>query len=119
MSTPVAKKKVLSKADFMQLKTSVKSVEIPELGEVFIKVMTAAEREGLETQMKEQLDKNGIRATIFVYSVCNEDGVLEFGDDDLEKVKNFPSSIVSKIYNESSKLNGLDDEAKEAAAKNS
>lgn len=39
--TKQAAKKVLSKADFMQLKTSVKSVEIPELGEVYIKVMTA------------------------------------------------------------------------------
>lgn len=118
MTKPVAKKKVLNKADFMQLKTSVKSVDIPELGEVYIKVMTAAEREGLERQMQKEVENNGIRATIFIYSVCDENGVLEFSDEDLEMVKSFPSSIVSKIYDFSSDLNALQPEAKEEVAKN-
>lgn len=118
MTKPVAKKKVLSKADFMQLKTSVKTLDIPELGDVYIKVMTAGEREGLEKQMQEQLDKGGVRASIFIYSVCDENGVLEFSDDDLEMVKNFPLSIVSKVYEFSNELNGINDEAKEKAAKN-
>lgn len=113
-----ASKKVLSKADFMQLKTSVKPLDIPELGEVFIKVMTAAEREGLEKQMQKESKNNGVRAVIFIYSVCNEDGVLEFNDDDLETVKNFPSAIVSKVFDFSSDLNALQPEAKEEAAKN-
>ncbi len=112
-------KKLLSKADFMQLKTKVEKMEIPELGEVFIKVMTAAEREGLERQMQKEVENNGIRATIFIYSVCDENGVLEFGDEDLEMVKQFPSSIVSKVYDFSSDLNALQPEAKEDAAKNS
>ena len=116
--TKQAAKKVLSKADFMQLKTSVKSVEIPELGEVYIKVMTAAEREGLERQMQKELENNGIRATIFIYSVCDENGVLEFNDEDLEMVKAFPAAIVSKVYDFSSDLNALQPEAKEEAAKN-
>ena len=117
MTKQVAKK-VLSKADFMQLKTSVKSVEIPELGEVYIKVMTAAEREGLEHQMQKEIENNGIRATIFIYSVCDENGVLEFNDEDLEMVKAFPAAIVSKVYDFSSDLNALKPEAKEEAAKN-
>ncbi len=116
--TKQAAKKVLSKADFMQLKTSVKSVEIPELGEVYIKVMTAAEREGLERQMQKEVENNGIRATIFIYSVCDENGVLEFNDEDLEMVKAFPAAIVSKVYDFSSDLNALQPEAKEEAAKN-
>lgn len=118
MSKPVAKKKVLSKADFMQLKTSVKSVDIPELGEVFIKVMTAAEREGLEKQMQKEVEKNGIRATVFIYSVCDEDGVLEFNDDDLEMVKDFPAYIVSAVFDASSEINALNPKQKEEAAKN-
>ena len=117
--TKPATKKVLSKADFMQLKTSVKKLDIPELGEVFIKVMSAAEREGLERQMKKEIDNNGVRASIFIYSVCDEDGVLEFNDDDLETVKKFPLPIVSKVYEFSNELNGIDEQAKEAAAKNS
>jgi len=117
MSTKESRK-ILSKADFMQLKTSVKRVDIPELGEVYIKSMTASEREGLERQMQKELDNNGIRSVVFIYTVCDENGVLEFNDDDLEMVKAFPSNIVSKVYKASSELNGLDDEAKEAAAKN-
>lgn len=118
MTKPIAKKKVLNKADFMQLKTKVEKREIPELGEVFIKVMTAAEREGLERQMQKEVENNGIRATIFIYSVCDENGVLEFDDEDLEMVKAFPSAIVSKVYDFSNKLNALQPEAKEEAAKN-
>lgn len=117
MSTKESRK-ILSKADFMQLKTSVKSVEIPELGEVYIKVMTAAEREGLERQMQKEVENNGIRSVVFIYTVCDENGVLEFNDDDLEMVKAFPAAIVSKVYDFSSDLNALQPEAKEEAAKN-
>lgn len=117
--TEQASKKVLNKADFMQLKTSVKPLDIPELGKVHIKVMTAAEREGLESHMQEQIEHNGVRATIFVYSVCDADGVLEFNADDIDLVKGFPSSIVSKVYDFSSELNALQPEDKEDTAKNS
>lgn len=116
--TAKATKKTLSKADFMQLKTKVEKLDIPELGEVYIKVMTAAEREGLEKQMKEQLDKGGVRASIFIYSVCDENGVLEFSDEDLEMVKNFPLSIVSKVFDFSNEINGITSEAQEEVAKN-
>ncbi|MFK3915768.1 hypothetical protein [Psychrobacter sp. NPDC078501] len=103
----------------MQLKPSVKPLTIPELGDVYIKVMTAAEREGLEHLMQKQVENNGVRATIFVYSVCDADGVLEFNDDDIELVKTFPSAIVSKVYDFSSQINALQPEDKEDTAKNS
>lgn len=116
--TKQASKKVLSKADFMQLKTSVKILPIPELGDVYIKVMSAAEREGLEGLMQKEVETNGVRATIFVYSVCDADGVLEFNDDDIEMVKGFPAAIVSKVYDFSSELNALKPENQEEATKN-
>lgn len=116
--TKQASKKVLSKADFMQLKTSVKTIDVPELGDVCIKVMTAAEREGLERQMKTELENNGIRATVFIYSVCDEDGNLEFNDNDLEMVKGFPSAIVSKVFDASSDINALNPENEDITAKN-
>lgn len=112
-------KKVLNKADFMQLKAKVEKLEIPELGEVYIKVMTASEREGLERQMQKEVENNGVRATIFIYSVCDENGVLEFDDSDLEAVKGFPLPIVSAVYEASNEINGINDVAKEHAAKNS
>lgn len=117
--TKQTSKKVLSKADFMQLKTSVKTIDVPDLGDVCIKVMTAAEREGLERQMKTELENNGIRATVFIYSVCDTEGNLEFDDTDLETVKGFPSAIVSKVFEASSEINALNPESEEVAAKNS
>lgn len=68
--------------------------------------------------MQKEVENNGIRATIFIYSVCDENGVLEFNDEDLEMVKAFPAAIVSKVYDFSSDLNALQPEAKEEAAKN-
>lgn len=118
MTKLVAKKKVLNKADFFQLKTKVVPLEVEDLGTVYIKSMTASEREGLERQMQKELESNGIRATIFIYSVCDENGVLEFSDEDLEMVKGFPSSIVTKVFDFSNELNGIDVSAKEDAAKN-
>ncbi|AEO01017.1 hypothetical phage protein [Psychrobacter phage Psymv2] len=118
MTKPVAKKKVLNKADFFQLKTKVVPLEVEDLGTVYIKSMTASEREGLEHQMQKEVENRGVRAVIFIYSVCDENGVLEFNDEDLDTVKNFPSDIVSKVFDFSNELNGIDVSAKEGAAKN-
>ena len=118
MTKPVAKTKVLNKADFFQLKTKVVPLEVEDLGTVYIKSMTASEREGLEKKMQEEVDNNGIRATVFIYSVCEEDGSLVFSDDDLEAVKGLPSAIVTTVFNESNNLNKINHEAKEEAAKN-
>lgn len=111
-------KKILSKADFFLLKTKVVPLDVPELGIIYIKSMTAEEREALEKKMQDQVDKNGIRATVFIYSVCEGDGSLVFGDDDLEAVKGLPSAIVSAAFDKSNELNKLSPDATQEAAKN-
>lgn len=116
--TKQATKKVLSKADFFQLKTKVVPLEVDDLGTVYIKSMTASEREGLEKKMQKEIDNNGIRATVFIYSVCEEDGSLVFDESDLEAVKDLPSAIVATVFDKSNDLNKLNPESKEEAAKN-
>lgn len=111
-------KNVLTKADFFKLKTKVVPLEVEELGTVYIKSMTASEREGLEKKMQTELDNNGIRATVFIYSICEEDGTLVFSEEDLEQVKCLPSNIVSTVFDKSNDLNKLTPETTEAAAKN-
>ena len=111
-------KKILSKADFFLLKTKVVPLDVPELGIIYIKSMTAEEREALEKKMQDQVDKNGIRATVFIYSVCEVDGSLVFGDDDLEAVKGLPSAIVSAAFDKSNELNKLSPDATQEAEKN-
>lgn len=112
------KAKALTKADFFKLKTKVVPLEVAELGTVYIKTMTASEREGLEHKMQTELDNNGIRATVFIYSICEEDGTLVFSEDDLEAVKGLPSSIVTAVFDKSNSLNSLSPEAVEAEVKN-
>lgn len=111
-------KSVLTKADFFNLKTKVVPLEVEDLGTVYIKSMTASEREGLEKKMQTELDNNGIRATVFIYSVCEEDGSLVFSNEDLEQVKGLPSNIVSAVFDKSNELNSLVPESVEEEAKN-
>ena len=117
--TPKAVAKTLNKADFFTLKTVVQTLDIKELGgSVGIKSMTASEREGLERKMQSELDNNGIRATVFIYSVCDLEGNLLFTEEDLDSIKGLPSSVVSKVFDVSNKLNGLSPDAVEEAVKN-
>lgn len=111
-------KKTLNKADFFLLKTKVVPLEVDDLGTIYIKSMTAGEREGLEKKMKDEIGKNGVRALVFVYSVCEEDGSLVFGEEDLESVKGLPSSVVIPVFDKSNELNKLSPDATEVAAKN-
>ena len=117
MTKQVAQK-VLSKADFFQLKTKVVPLDVPEVGTVYIKSMTAEEREALEKKMQKEQEGNGIRATVFIGSVCEEDGSLVFDDKDLESVKKLPSAVVGAVFDKSNKLNKLSPDATQEAAKN-
>lgn len=111
--------KTLSKSDFFKLKTKLVPFEVEDLGLVYIKSMTASEREGLENKMQTEVENNGIRATVFIYSVCEEDGKLIFNDEDLDAIKSLPSSIVTAVFDKSNELNKLDlQQSVEDSAKN-
>lgn len=98
----------------------VEKIELPEMGgEVYIKELTAGEREALEKQMQSQTDKNAVRATVFVHSVCNADGELMFDVEDIEAIKQLPSRPVIKVFNRSNEINGITPEQVDTAEKNS
>lgn len=107
MTNKTINKSVLTKADFFKLKTKVVPLEVEDLGTVYIKTMTASEREGLENKFAEEADKNGIRALVFIFSVCEEDGTLVFSVEDLEQVKALPSKIVGDVFDKSDELNSI------------
>ncbi|WP_131669515.1 phage tail assembly chaperone family protein, TAC [Psychrobacter pygoscelis] len=119
----MAKSTMLSKANILSAISTAMTPEllsIPELGgDVYIKPHTAGEREALETAFGEQRDKNGIRATVFVHSVCDAEGNLLFAEDDIEQVKQLPAKIVSKVFNKSNEINGISTDAVDKAGKNS
>lgn len=111
--------KTFNKSDFFNLRTVVETVSIPEMGgDIGIKSMTAAEREGLERRLQKEQENNGIRATVFIYSVCDLEGKLLFNEEDLEAVKTLPNAVVSKIFNASNILNGITAKEEAEAAKN-
>lgn len=118
MTNKTISKSVLTKADFFKLKTKVVPMEVEDLGTVYIKSMTASEREGLERKMQSELDNNGIRATVFIYSVCEEDGSLVFSEEDLDSIKGLPSNVVSAVFDKSNELNKLSPDAVETEVKN-
>ena len=119
----MAKSTMLSKASILAAIGTISTPEllsIPELGgDVYVKPQTAGEREALEAAFGEQRDKNGIRATVFVHSVCDADGNLLFAEDDIEQVKQLPAKIVAKVFNKSNEINGISSDAVDKAEKNS
>lgn len=117
-------KGVLDKAAILAFASNsalkVEKIELPEMGgEVYIKELTAGEREALEKQMQSQTDKNAVRATVFVHSVCNADGELMFDVEDIEVIKQLPSRPVIKVFNRSNEINGITPEQVDTAEKNS
>lgn len=117
-------KGVLGKAAILAFASNsalkVEKIELPEMGgEVYIKELTAGEREALEKQMQSQTDKNAVRATVFVHSVCNADGELMFDVEDIEAIKQLPSRPVIKVFNRSNEINGITPEQVDTAEKNS
>lgn len=117
-------KGVLDKAAILTFASNsalkVEKIELPEMGgEVYIKELTAGEREALEKQMQSQTDKNAVRATVFVHSVCNADGELMFDVEDIEAIKQLPSRPVIKVFNRSNEINGITPEQVDTAEKNS
>lgn len=116
-------KGVLDKAAILALASKSPNVEklsLPEIGgDIYIKELTAGEREALETQMRAQTDKNAVRATVFVHTVCDEDGELMFDVEDIETIKQLPSRPVIKVFNRSNEMNGITPEQVDVAEKNS
>ncbi len=101
----------------------VEPIDIPELnGTVYVKGMTAGEREAFEQDMNgEDFVKSGkVRATVFVNSVTDENGNLLFTADDIDDINKLPSSVVIKVFEKSNKMNGINtQQAIEQAEKNS
>jgi hypothetical protein len=96
-------------------------VTLPEIGTVFVKQLTAGEKDAWEcTWTKTPSGENMVtRAGIVIHACCDEQGVRIFDDDDVGMINEMSPAFVDPILKAFSKINILDDEDRAAIAKNS
>lgn len=94
------------KQKLLNLALKTQKINIDDVGDLYIKEYTAAERESIEAQMSEQ--KIGkVRATMVTKALCDEKGKRLFNDDEIDVVNDLPISVIEKIFEQIQKLNGI------------
>lgn len=97
----------------------MEEVDIPDLGTVFVKVMSSRERDKWE----EFNSKNGVfksfRPRLMIATVCNADGSPMFTDAELPELGELPSTVVDPIWEVAKRINGLTPDDVKALEKNS
>ena len=91
---------MINKEDFFKVKRKIEKVDVPALGgHVYVLQMTAQERDDYEALLYANTDNMGSRAIMVRCTACHEDGTLIFGNDDIEKLKEIPASILQPVFN--------------------
>jgi hypothetical protein len=113
----LSRDEILSKAVLRR-----ETVTVPELGgDVILQEMSGAFRDAWEQSLQDR-DNHGRlvnpRAKLVVATLVNEDGSRVFGDDDVDRVGNMPSSVLDRLCNVAQRLNLLRHEDLEESRKN-
>lgn len=100
----------------------LRRVDVPEWGgEVYVKVMSGAERDKWELSTTELL-KNpsaaNIRASLCLITICDDKGKRLFDDAQLIELGKKSSIVLERIFNISREINRLRDEDIEELEKN-
>lgn len=93
-------------------------VSVPEWGgEVFIRVMSGAERDRWELMAHKALKGNsplGIRATLVAFCACDQNGKRIFADGQIAALANKSAVALDRVFHKAQRLNKLtDDDIKE------
>jgi len=102
------------------------TVNVPEWGgDVIVRTMTGAERDAFEYQLMqakkgEKLDGRGLKARMCVLTIVNEAGDPLFDDpSDVLTLQTKSAAVLNRLFEVSSRLNGLSDGDVEELAGNS
>jgi hypothetical protein len=118
----------LTREDFLRARDLPREeVPVPELGDgatVFVRVLTAAERDELETMS--MTERNGktvpdlanIRARYVAFCACDETGQRLFTTADIPAIGALHHGAMARIADAAHRLNGLGPAAIRAKAKN-
>lgn len=93
-------------------------VEVPAWGvTVWVRGLTAAERDDYEAEMVKlkdndeiEVDRSNARSKLLVRCIVDEDGERVFGDKDAEQLGGKASQPVSRLFNVAQELSAITDE---------
>ena len=101
----LSKDQILSAND-----VKIKKVEVPEWGgHVFVRSMTAIQRDDFEVRHAKGTLKN-YRATIASRTICDESGALMFSEAEIAQLSQKSSGALSRIYDVAIDLSGVSEE---------
>lgn len=100
----------------------IETVSIPEWGgDVHVKSMTGAERDGFEQSIRRNgtVDLTNARAKLLVRVIVTATGTRVFTDAQAPALGKKSAAVISRIYDVAARLSGLNDEEQEAMEGNS
>ncbi len=111
---------MLNKNDLLSIGLKRKEVDL-DTGTVLIREFTTADREKFEVLamgMQEGSGKKNMKANIIAISLINKDNTRVFGDDEIGKIAELPSTITEVIFNAVLDINGMAGDALDVAEGN-
>lgn len=100
-------------------KRKIEKVNVPlDGGHVFVRSMTAKERDDYELASLETGNNNSSRVMMLLHTVCDKDGELIFSEDDIALIGEMDGAIVQPIYNKAVDLAYITKEDIEELEKN-
>ncbi|MGA0081795.1 MAG: hypothetical protein ACO3IT_08515 [Ilumatobacteraceae bacterium] len=100
----------------------IQKVDVPEWGTpVFMRTMTAGERDAWELAWLDKQGKGGVanfRSVFLVKCLCDEDGTRLFSDGEVEQLAAQDSKVINRLFEIAREQNGLTTEQVDELAKN-
>ena len=104
---------------------AIEKVSVPEWGgDVYVKGMTAKERDSFESSIiikagkHQRVNMNNIRAKLVARSICDKDGELMFTEKDVSVLADKSASAMQKVFAVAQRLSGITEEDTEDLLKN-
>jgi hypothetical protein len=120
--------KIGNRTSISSIPRKVVEVEFPEFEVAYrLREMNGTERDRFESHVftagpdgKRSVDPMYLRSRLVASCLVDEGNVRLFADDEIEQLADsVPASVITRLFEAAQKLNGLDNAATEAAAKNS
>jgi hypothetical protein len=117
---------ILSKSNILSAKDSETIVkEVPEWGgNVRMRPLSGKGRDEFEARVSENtvgavVDVRGLKALLLSLVLVDEEGELVFSKEDIDALNEKSSTVLTRLFEEASKLNGIGEEKVKDAEKNS